>query len=318
MDLLPKIDEQWKRLEKLVDGISATPGTEIHTAISRIISAIDQVSICFRRVNEGATRRQQLVEKHCSQHNQLTLEMHEEYHEINTLLISDINSFFSMIKTFLNSLALFLKEVIPQSELRGLRFKSFGSLVESAKRTAESNLPNKELRQIIASKGAEFENKYVEYRDKQLEHPGKLTDKSTSSANGVPKIIHYDRKTNIDHGETKKTDEIRTSEECITIMSPEGYKLTYFHIAPSEDLDKSPSINQGQPIGTPYDSSGLHFKKYGYHYHVFSSPEIESSLIEQTAPGGVILASSPDPYEAILYLGMLTESILRIIIPENE
>lgn len=320
MDLLTKINAQWGNLEKLVDGISATSGSENHTAISRIVSALNQVSICFRRVNEGDMRRQQLVERHCSQdqYNQLTLAMHEEYHEINTLLISDINTLFSMIKTYLNSLALFIKEVIPQSQLRGLRFKSFGSLVESAKRTAESNLPNKALRGLIASKGAEFENRYVGYRDKQLEHPGKLTDKSISSTNGVPKIIHYDRKTIIDHGETKEPDIFHDRKECITIMSPEGYKVTYFHIAPFGDLDKSPSINQGQPVGTPYDSTDLHFKKYEYHCHIFSSSEIASSLMEQTAQGGEIFASSPDPYEAILSLGKLTESILRIIISGNE
>jgi hypothetical protein len=318
MNLLPKIDAQWKQLEKVAGSIAATPGTEIHTAISRLIAAIDQVSTCFTRVNEGAQHRQELVEIHCSQRNQPTLAMHEEYHEINAQLIADLTSYFSMVKTFLNSLALFIKEMIPQSKLRGLRFKSFGSLVESAKRTVASNMPNKELRQIIASKGAEFENKYVQYRDKHIEHPGKLTDKSISSANGVPNIIHYDRKAKTDCEEGKQTDEVHTREECITITSPEGYNLTFFHIAPSKDLDETSSINNGQSIGTPYDSTGLHFKKYGYHYHVFSSPEIEESLIEQTAPGGAILTTSPDPYEAMLYLGELTELILEIVFYEND
>jgi hypothetical protein len=318
MDLLPKIDKQWKCLEELVDSVSQHQGSQFQTALSRIISALNQVGICFRRINEQAMRRQELLERHCNEEKQPTLAIHEEYHEINVLLLSDINSFFSMIKTYLNSLALFIKEIIPQSQLRGLRFRSFGSLVESAKRTAESNLPNSKLRRWLAKNGANFETNFVEYRDKQLEHPGKLTDKSISSANGVPKLIHYDRLTKIDHEETKKPDEIHTREECITIMSQEGYKVTFFHIAPSEDLDKSSLIKQDQPIGTPYDSTGLHFKKYGCHYHVFASPEIESSLMEQTAPGGEIFASSPDPYEAILYLGKLTDSILRIIISENE
>jgi hypothetical protein len=313
MDLLPKIDEQWKCLEELVDSVSQPQGSQFQTALSRIISAIDQVSICFRRINEEAMRRQELVEKHCNQENQLTLSMHEEYHEINAVLLSDINSFFSMIKTYLNSLALFIKEIIPQSQLRGLRFKSFGSLVESAKWTAESDLPNSELRKFIAKNGAEFEKNFVEYRDKHLEHPGKLFDKTISSSNGVPKIIHYDRKGNSENQVSDtNNDKIHTQKERITMITSEGHEVTFFHIALSENIKLGTLIKQGQPLGEPYDSTGSHFKKYGCHYHVFTAPEIDNSLVEQTAPGGAPFALSPDPYEAILFLGKLTESVILL------
>ena len=306
MDLLPKIDEQWKSLEELVGSGSQPQGSQFQTALSRIISAIDQVSICFRRINEEAMRRQELVEIHCNQEDQLTLSMHEEYHEINALLLSDINSFFSMIKTYLNSLALFIKEIIPQSQLRGLRFKSFGSLVESAKRTAESDLPNSELRKFIAKSGAEFEKNFVEYRDKQLEHPGKLSD-------GVPKIIHYDSKGNSENQVSDtNNDKIHTKKERITMVTPEGHEVTFFHIALSKNIERDTLIEQGQTLGEPYDSTGSHFKRFGCHYHVFTAPEIDNSLVEQTAPGGAPFALSPDPYEAILFLGKLTESVILL------
>ena len=256
-------------------------------------------------------RRQEMVERHCNHEAQLTLSMHEEYHEINALLLSDINSFFSMIKTYLNSLALFIKEIVPQSQLRGLRFKSFGSLIESAKRTAESDLPNSELRKFLANSGAEFEDKFVVYRDKQLEHPGKLSDKSISSSDGVPKIIHYDRNANSkNQASDTNNDKGYSNKERITIVTPEGHEVTFFHIGLSKNIVPGMMIEQGQPLGEPYDSTGSHFQKFGCHYHVFTAPEIDDSLIEQAAPGGMPSALSPDPYKAILVLGELTEALI--------
>ena len=67
-------------------------------------------------------------------------------------------------------------------------------------------------------------------------------------------------------------------------------------------------------MGKPCDSTGTHFKKYGTHYHVFESPEIEESVAEKAAPGGSFFTTSPNPYEAILSLGELTESIILLTI----
>ena len=315
MDLLPEIDSQYKRLENLIDQFSQSEGSSVQLALSRITTAINQVSICFRRVNEGALLRRDLLEKHCGQDSQVTLSMHEEYHRINTLLISDINSFFSMVKTYLNSLALFIKEIIPQSQLRSLRFKSFGSLVKSAKQTAESNLPNLELRKVLSTVGEEFEKRFVEYRDKQIEHPIKLIDKSISSSGGAPKIIHYDRNgSQKNEAHISNNDIIYRKEERITVLTPEGLEITMFHIALSKNIKPDSLIKQGKPIGKPYDSTGTHFKKFGSHYHIFWDSEIDNSLIEQTAQGGPIFASSPDPYEAILFLGKLTEKVILLTI----
>ena len=215
MEIVSKIDAQWSRLEEITSMASRQEDSNISAAISRITSSLDQVSICFQRINEGSLKRQELVDLHCVLEVSLTLTEHENYHKINEFLLSDIKTFFLIIKTYLNSLALFIKDIIPQSQLRGLRFKSFGSLVDSAKKTAESNYPNLKLRKLLAKNGDEFEKKFVEYRDKTIEHPGKLTDTSLSSTDGVSRVIHYDRTGNNDNKKSEDNSKKYSDEERI-------------------------------------------------------------------------------------------------------
>ena len=64
--------------------------------------------------------------------------VHDEYHEVTEELLVGVSSGFAQIKTFLNTLGVFISKSLPQSDTRGLRFKGWGALVKSAAKTSNS------------------------------------------------------------------------------------------------------------------------------------------------------------------------------------
>lgn len=300
------LDQTFAVFENTLGKFAGTEGSANYTSVQRLSDDFDIVTHAFMNVTKGHNARQNLINYHVDNTEHLSLNTHEQYHDVSKRLIADIILMFTCIKTFLNSLAIFIKDVVPEANLRGLRCKSFGALVDSATKKMNTNTCN-ELIDTLSNTGRVFEEEYVAYRDKKIDHRAKLEDRSLSTASGNTKIFHYDKINNC-----KKIDNTSkiTEEETITVLTDEGNKLIYLHLAPSESNKEGKQINKGDVLGTPCDSTNVHFKKYGTHYHIFASETNNAGHIFNYDNQGEHFGESPDHNSAYIDLLKLVTAVV--------
>jgi hypothetical protein len=309
------LNEEWTRLDRLLGTPNPGVDSQFRTALRRLVDRLGSLATTFVSLHDGVTLRQQLIELHC-QERPVSYQAHVAYHEVGKRVQSELLGFFAAIKTYLNALSVFIGEVLPQSLTRALRFRGFGSLVDSACRTAGRGLPLDPLRHLLASEGASYYSTFVEYRNKNLEHPTRLTDITLCTGPGSAQIMHS---LGVPSSPGVKGDSLPPpSEERVVVFRTEaGGTAFVYHIAPSAEVDEGSALAQGQPMGRPCDCTGRHFLEYGIHFHVFDSADLH-----HVQPAGAWqplaqITFSPNAYDAMVGVVRLTRGVLDLVSKEG-
>lgn len=230
--------------------------------------------------------RQNLVGEHCN-HCSVTLAQHNLYHENSTQLKEQILNYFSKYKTFLNELAIFLCRT-ELASMRGVRSKSFGSLLESVK----ENISDNNAILLLKKHGQYFED-VLFFRDKYIEHPKRTYDFyiATQPFEGsilIPAIVTEKESTQEElfrNEILEMNEDLDMKLELSTIgIESENLFNYYYHVI---DINQSYIQNTRLvideytlPIFKIFDNTKTHFIKYGIHYHCFPDPELDG-LVNQ-------------------------------------
>ncbi|MCY3881061.1 MAG: hypothetical protein OXG61_02965 [Chloroflexi bacterium] len=297
-----------ERLEALLASLLEADQQHSWRALRRLDERYADLCIAIRSVARWEGERERLIELHCMVEPTHS-PVHDEYHQVTEELLVAVSSGFAQIKTFLNTLAVFINRSLPQSDTRGLRFKGWGALVKSAVKTSDSPGPLGNLRRLLAERGSDYETRFLDYRDKHLEHPGDLTGRSLR--HGPTKIIHtkepaFQRR----RGTPSGAPPYLIDEACLELSG--GGRVHYFHVASPTaggHLDKG-------VLGSVHDSSGAHFAAWESHYHAFATPDAPADItraILSASRDFTISKESPAILDAMGELMQMTEEVVRVV-----
>lgn len=238
------------------------------------IDSLNVFFLNFKRIQESHKLRQYLIDEQCNTQI-FGGELHEKYHLASSQLKSDLDNYFSSIKTSLNRLPRFLRGLLKHKEGRKIKIKSFGSFINSLEPILFKSSNLESLRVHLTKEGKKIDDSINEYRDKEIEH---VSDPNYSDLSSTPtglKKIHY----NIDNLLSKLPFNALGSQKTIggkgyyVKMRPDGIDgyVYYVHISPQ---NKNMVIKKGESVGEVTDDKSGHFYTYGPHMHLFSSSNI--------------------------------------------
>lgn len=227
------------------------------------------------KIDKYEEKRQFFIELHCLI-VPIRLTDHEIYHEVSESLINEMRNFFSKAKILLNDFTVLIDVLIPETKRRGLRTKSFGSLVKSASKIGFKDKSIERLRVLISTLGLEIDNSILFYRDKYIEHSKTLDRGYLLSLDGKSQIAHNKNICFVasDVGQIDKMDKNLIFVEDVVKLSIEpDEEILYFHI--DSKLNIGQSVTKDSQIGKMHDSSKVHFHEFGVHSHMFTSRGIK-------------------------------------------
>ena len=165
---------------------------------------------------------------------------------------------------------------------------------------------------MLAERGSDYEAKFIDYRNKHLEHPGHLTGRSLR--HGPTKIMHTKAPAIQRHRGGSPSDAPPYLIDEVTLELSEGGRVHYFHV-------KSPSpgegiTTRGDPLGHVHDSSGAHFAAWEPHYHAFATPDAPADLsvaIVNESRDFTVSNESPNIFDGMGDLLQMTEVVVRTV-----
>lgn len=285
-------------LSAVIDGLLAEHSDGTWPELVLLRNELRDLVGTMRNVPGQLIARERAIAFHCRRPD-LPLSLHEAYYELSDALGADVASTWSRMKTFLNALALFVKESIPATQTRGLRFKSFGALVASAPQSSATDA----LKTLIEHGGADLEVEFITYRDKMIEHPGKLRSRGLHTGSST-RIIH-----NVAPGRGETAGD-RLPGQILVHELPSGGRIVYFHIAPS--VQPGPIRELPQSVGVVADPGHEHFSRRGSHYHIFSTPDVDGERLHESMLASEAFESrSPDLFDAMSAILSSTSDVIR-------
>lgn len=307
-DYSETIDKIWNSVvlaeRELAEKIDPLMKVKLRT----FIESLKDVKRCYTKALYLHDQRQNLIELHCAKEN-LFLETHHQYHCVTEELLYEMRIFFSSYKTCLNALTLWLGEFIPEKERRGLRMKSFGSLIDSLDKVKpENKLAN--LIKILREQGQRIDKEFISYRDIMIEHPRQLSRGNIVSEDNMSRIMHFTESANDFYPNGKELDNEAKKiilEKVQLKMVDESY-LYYYHI--KLNVESGKMLNKGEAFGHVYDETKVHFETYGSHTHIFSSSDFKGNIMDSFGIAIKEIMKSPYPNIAWPELGIFVESIL--------
>ncbi len=254
----------------------------IKTKNTALSSKLKDIHSHYFRCLQYEESRQFLIEEHCN-HNSISLSRHNLYHDNSNELRESILSYFSKYKTFLNEVAVYLSRT-DLKDIRGIRSKSFGSMLESLK-YIDSDM---NLIQVLKD-STSFNEKVFFFRDKFIEHPKKTYDfyietKPFCGSMLIPAIVS-ERNRSLDETIKDELAEANEDPNCFLELTTMGIASKnlfnyYYHIRDkNQQYLKETGIElyaKSIPSYEVFDNTKSHFSKYGIHYHIFPDPELES------------------------------------------
>lgn len=257
------------------------------------------------------------------------LTAHEKYHEVSRLLIDMMRVFFSEAKTFLNDLTRYYGKFLPQAMCRGISFSSFGRCVNKCRSPKFFNSLDPNVREVLtpfSQKGGIIDETICQYRDKFIEHSDSLTPPELLTGPKQLQLVHMqsmDKTTSSWVPKARRSAEeehmAQTSfipqRDTLFLRNKDDQLWAYFHVHPI--ISSFSFIEKGQPIGDVSDSTGLHFKKYGSHFHIFPphqetlSPELQRDTSIYHMENCQILGMSPDAISSMQLLSDFFYDVLK-------
>lgn len=315
-DYYDEVEVLWKNLLIAEINLAEKISPSLKTKLKAYIETINDVKRCFARLSGLHNRRQDLIEIHCTS-GIISLNDHEQYHAVSDELLHEVKTFFSIYKTCLNSFTTFLQEAIPEANRRGLRMKSFGSLIDSLEKYPPKENVLLPLIKILSDQGRNIDKGMMAYRDKMIEHPKELSRGTLTTSEGSTKIIHG-KNVELDFYPTsQEIDHTDISITSLKICFDDGSYCFYYHINPSQKIVPGKTVNLDEILGCVYDETEIHFKTHGPHTHVFTSPDFNGDVMRSLGQSNETIIQSPDPHFAwpeLVIFATSTMNTLAIIV----
>lgn len=280
--------------------------TNIEQELRSVDLSLDNVTTNLDAVAKYNEERTNLIDAQIRYEN-FGGELHEAYHLACISLDTSINNFFSSAKRLLNNMAILIYESQGHEQKRGLTNKSFGSLVEKIRKTRIISDP------AFLEMAYKIDDIILQYRDKQIEHAkGSGFPSMESNNKGVKRVYQKFSKEELYRKPPPKHKGIM---DWIKVNADIGGYVYYVHLVPPVGAQSGTRLEKGQLMGRTSDNGSGHFKKYGPHNHIFSSPNINPEILRKGQPGvnASINAESPDIIWAYGYLlDFLSRTLLLI------
>lgn len=306
IDMQKEMDELYQDLLDADINIDFAKLEYIYTNNLKLLDIVDR---CKEKMNE----RQFLIELHFIG-PLFPLSAHEKYHSVSYDLQALMTSFFSDAKTFLNDLTRFYIEEIENGYKRGITLKSFGTCLNSINKNLEA-LPSrcKELYAPFCKYGRLLDSGICYYRDKFIEHSQSLTAPNLNTSLDTIRLIHMKSgsvgrpRSRID--EHKANFAFLTSSDMLLFEEDSGKTHCFVHVL--TDKVAGQSAISGKKIGKIFDSTGIHFKKYGAHVHYFPPFDESKAVYYGSCTGAPVIGESPDLFESIRLIERFTFGLLK-------
>ena len=298
-----RVNRQLVELDR-VFGFRRDGAESFNSALASLCLRHRELTLAFNRVGPSLAARDSLIGVHCDIDRVSTF-LHEEYHDVSDRLLADVLASFSGMKTFCNALALFIKVAFPHASTRGLRFKSFGSLVESAVKTVEGSHGG-DLRSLLRASGVEVDA-FLAFRDKHIEHPGTLTERSLVAGDDVRITV---RTSQSSWGRRPARGDLEPLFVNKIRFEPRDGRaaLHYFHVRSNSEIG---SVRMGAPVGVTQEADA-HFGRRGSHLHVFGKPELDPDVLWRAVPHTEDEVNSPDVRVAMSSISALTIAVVDL------
>lgn len=260
--------------------------------------------------------RQHLVELHFLK-VPIPLSLHEEYHEVSHRLQEETINSFLHAKTLLNAITQFIGEIIPKSDRSNASVDSFGAFYHDCKKKPlPSNRSTAQIFQLYRTDGEKLNQSVNYYRNKFIEHSHTLSSGTLSTEPGKLQIIHQKDVKGPVYLIRSPEDNIKAShrflDDIVILTSDQGKTSAYIHVL--RDVALGRIVEKNDSVGIPFDGTGVHFLKYGTHYHFFpycigdSAPK--NVLRDSATDSPEIIEHSPDLFESFQGLTTFLKGIL--------
>lgn len=242
------------------------------------------------------------------------LSAHEMYHSVSSELQVLVTSFFSESKTFLNDLTRFYVEEIANDDKRGITPKSFGSCLHSINKNLES-LPIvcQELYAPFCKYGKMLDSGICYYRDKFIEHSQSLTVPNLNTSLNSIRLFHM-KPGSVGRPRSRSDQKVAksaflTPDDMVLIRESSGKTQCYVHVLTSK-VDGQ-AIVSGNTIGKMFDSTDVHFKRYGVHMHYFPPFDETTRGHYGSCMDSNVIGESPDLFVSIRLIERFTVGLLK-------
>ncbi|MBE0611868.1 MAG: hypothetical protein IH609_20985 [Dehalococcoidia bacterium] len=273
-------------------------------ALGSLAARLAELGTIARRVGIGRVHRDRLIGFHCDL-DSVPVALHDEYHRVTSDLLADVLATFSAMKTFANQLALFVRTTFSHEATRGLRFKSFGSLVDSARRDGSGPVANESLRKLLVDRGGEVDA-HLAFRDKHAEHPGRLTPRTLRAGESTTVTI---REPQSGRPRSPGSPEPFLLPKLRLDPTDGSASLHYFHIVAAEGGGRVMQLGDRLETVGGVDA---HFARHGSHMHVFGKPELDEAIPRRAVPSDETETDSPDAYDALNAILELTAALIEL------
>lgn len=277
----------------------------VYKRYCRLLSTIDS---CLDKMKN----RQLLIESHFSA-PYIPLNIHEQYHEVGEELQALVSLFFTESKTFLNDLTRFYIEEIENADKRGITPKSFGSCLNSINKNIHTLQAScEEIYEPFLKYGEILDSGPCFYRDKFIEHSQSLTSPKLSTSLSSVRLVHMKSRsvgrTRSLSDREKANHAFLTPNDMIQIEECPGKTHCFVHVLSFKDCGQK--VVSGDVIGKLYDSTDVHFKKYGQHCHHFPPLDENGTNNYGLCTDIKKIGESPDLLSTIHVLELFTIELL--------
>lgn len=301
-----KIDDLYQELLDRDININFPKLEYIYTNYHRLLNIVDE---SINKMRE----RQFLIELHFVGPI-FPLNAHERYHCVSEELQVLVTSFFSEAKTFLNDLTRFYVEEIKNNDKRGITPKSFGSCLYSINKNLES-LPVgcRELYSPFCKYGAMLDSGICYYRDKFIEHSQSLTTPNLNTSLDSIRLFHV-KPGSVGRPRSRNDQKMAdsaflTTRDMLFVKEDSGKIQCYVHVLTGKTVGQT--VMSGNMIGKTFDSTGVHFKKYGEHMHFFPPFDENKNGYYGLCTDSKVIGESPDIFDSIMLIERFTVGLLN-------
>lgn len=289
------IQELKKEIDRLYMELVSDPQFKHATALGYVYQNYLSVFDSVANSHTYLAMRQKLVELHFLK-VPIPLSIHEEYHQVSHRLQEETINSFLHAKTLLNAITQFIGEIIPESDRSNASVDSFGAFYyDCKKKPLPSNRSAAQIFLLYRTDGEKLNQSVNHYRNKFIEHSHTLSSGTLSTGPSKLQIIHQKDIKGPVYLIRSPEDDVKAShrflDDIVILTNNQGKTSAYVHILRDAALGRV--VKKYDIVGIPFDGTGVHFLKYGPHYHFFPY------CIDDSAPKNVLRDSATDSPEII-------------------
>ena len=270
------------------------PVNDHETFLSRLgqlEEAVETMDVNSKLVRTLSIKRTKLIDKQIEK-EVFEGKLHDEYHQTTKELETHLSNFFLSIKTVMNRVPNIVRTALDQKDSRSIKTSTFGKFKNSLRKLTERNTKLKKYFSKAVVLGEKLDEEIITYRDKYIEHVQHTYDNNLLSSDGPASVIKSHMSSKSKKSRTGPVEVIKGKPHWtkFDLVSEDDLPIGYYyyiHFSISKKLQSGKKIEKGDPIGRCYDSDLGHFKKWGTHSHVFSTP----NLRRPDFPGEVVAIS---------------------------